>query len=381
MQNACQDSFYTTFSSYLMIDDYHREQAKNSKWVQCKVKDLVVEPLDQSSPLFAAPGAFAPGISPGAVKDTAENLGLALRVEGERYPVRTTAYKTLLERAKINGTVLPKLKRSTLSEVLNVCLAQFSGDALVLIRDEKVSAVHSGDETDYSVLPIDKLLETLKTGLDARFPGNVFAGGYSDHAMSSATWKLPDQKEDLIGTYTKHLAAQGKKAMSEQLMPGIRFTTSDTGVSSAKVSALLFGFGMPILIGSCVDVDHRNRKTVTDFEKALDQLFAQFGDTVERLNRLLETPLDYPVNAMTRICKKFSMPKKAAIEAIRMFETSIGPTTVATAHDVFVAMQEIVFTLKSEHAPESKVLALQENMARVLTLDWSEFDLAKGVDY
>ena len=44
-------------------------------------------------------------------------------------------------------------------------------------------------------------------------------------------------------------------------------------------------------------------------------------------------------------------------------------------------MQEIVFTMKTEHAPESKMLVLQENMARALTLDWSEFDLAKGVDY
>ena len=381
MQNACQDSFYTTFSSYPMINDYHREQAKKSRWVPCRIKDLVVEPLDKTSPLFAMPGAFAPGISTDAVTDTANNLGLALRVEENLYPVRTTAYKTLLERAKINGTVLPKLKRSTLSEVLNACLAQFSGDALVLIRDEKVSAVHSGDETDYSVLPIDELLETLKTALDARFPGNVFESGYSDHAVSSATWKLPDQKEDLIGTYTGLLESYGKTAIAEKLTPGIRFTTSDTGVSAAKVSALLFGYGLPILIGSCVDVNHRNRKKISDFEKALDQLFAQFGDTVKRLNQLLQTPLDYPINAMTRICKKLSMPKKAAVEAIRMFEMSIDPKAVVTAHDVFVAMQEIVFTMKTEHAPESKMLVLQENMARALTLDWSEFDLAKGVDY
>lgn len=40
----------------------------------------------------------------GSRKDTAENLGLAMRVNGELYPVRMTAYKSLLDRAKIGGT-------------------------------------------------------------------------------------------------------------------------------------------------------------------------------------------------------------------------------------------------------------------------------------
>ena len=46
----------------------------------------------------------AAGTSEEAVKDTAENLGLAMRVNGELYPVRMTAYKSLLDRAKIGGT-------------------------------------------------------------------------------------------------------------------------------------------------------------------------------------------------------------------------------------------------------------------------------------
>ena len=79
-----------------------------------------------------------------------------------------------------------------------------------------------------------------------------------------------------------------------------------------------------------------------DFEAALDQLFAQFGDSVARLQKLLDIHLSYPVNAMTRICKKLSLPKKAALEAIGMFEMAYGGGT-ATAHDVFMAMQEIPY--------------------------------------
>ena len=84
--------------------------------------------------------------------------------------------------------------------------------------------------------------------------------------------------------------------MAAKLVPGIRFLTSDTGVASAKVSALLMGAQYPIHIGSCVAVDHRRQTTIADFSDALDQLFAQFADSVSQLQRLLEIHLDYPIN-------------------------------------------------------------------------------------
>lgn len=44
-------------------------------------------------------------------------------------------------------------------------------------------------------------------------------------------------------------------------------------------------------------------------------------------------------------------------------------------------MQEIPFILKTDKFPESKLLVVEENMARALTLKWSDFDLAKAVSY
>lgn len=380
MLQPCQDNFTTQFTSYPTMLSYHEEQAKASVWRRCAINNLTVKPADAKSVLYASPGTFAPGTSEDAVKDTADNLGLALEVEGEIFPLRNTAYKSLLDRAKISGTSLPKLSRETLSETLNGCLALYSAETLLLIREEKVSAVHSGDASDYSVLPIDELLKTLERKLDARFPGSTFESGYSDHALSSASWTMPGQKEDLLGAYTKMLMANGMSTMASKLMPGIRFITSDTGIASAKVSAMLTGTQHPIHIGSCVAVDHRHQSKVSDFDAALDQLFAQFGDSVIKLQKLLETYLDYPINAMTRVCKKLSLPKKAAVEAIGMYEMAYGGGP-ATAHDVFMAMQEIPYILKSEHTAESKMLVVEENMARALTLRWSDYDLAKAVSY
>lgn len=376
----CQDNFYETFGSYLQILDCHQEQAKNSQWKRCSVSSLNVQPLDEDSPLINDVSAFAEGTTQDAIDDTVLGLGLAIRVDGELYPIRDTAYKSLLDRAKISGSVLPKLSRKTLADVLNECLHMFSSDALVLIRDEKVSAVHSGDVRDYSILPIDELLAVLKKKLDERFPGGEFKEGYRDHSITSATFTFPRQREELLETYINLLAAKGQKNIADKLMPGIRFITSDTGVASARVSAMIMGKQFPIRIGDCVAVDHRCQKKVEDFENALDQLFAQFSDNVKKLNELMSLELEFPVNAMTRVCKKLAMPKKAAMEAIAMFEMANGGVS-ATAHDVFMAMQEIMFILKTQNTPQSKMLAVEENMARALFMDWKSFDLAKGVDY
>ena len=380
MQNTCMDSFTTNFGSFPMMLGYHQELTKNSEWVQCPVTELSVEPLDRASDGFWNIDLFVDGTSALAVEDTVANLGLALRVNGGLRPVRETAYKGLLDRAKISGSALAKLDRKDLADVLNVCLQLHQKQqALVLVRGEKVSAVHSGDEKDYSILPIDELLETLQGNLDERFEGNEFESGYSSYSLTSAFWKLPKQKKELLGKYAKHLKAIGKACLAHKLVPGIQFTTSDTGVASAKVSALLLGVSNePIHIGSCIAVDHRHKKTVENFSASLDLLFAQFGDNIKKLEKLLDVTLLYPVNAMTRVCKELVMPKKEAVEAIAMFESVYGDKP-ATAHDVFMSMQEIPYLLKLNNASEGKILMVQENMARALNLNWTDFDLPKAV--
>lgn len=380
MVKSCCDSYHTQFSAFPDMLSYHEKIRTDSRWERTEVKNLEVAALDKASPLFNDTTSFDSSVSHDAIEDTAENLKLAIKVKDKFFPLRDTAYKSLLDRAKVGGSALPKLPREKLAELINSCLALHKDSALLLVRDEKVSAAHSGDTRDYSVLEIDQLLDGLQSKMDERFPGNQFSGGYVDHSITSASWTLPDQKTELLDTYTKLLAAEGKTAMAAKLMPGIRFSTSDTGVASAKVSALLVGLQYPIHIGGMISVEHRRQSKVPDFVESLDMLFAQFGDSVARLSGLLSIHLDHPVNAMTAICKRLALPKKAAMEAIDMFEMAIGEDS-ATAHDVFVAMQEIPFILKTQGTPESKLLALQENMARALTLKWRDYDYAREVKW
>ena len=63
-----------------------------------------------------------------------------------------------------------------------------------------------------------------------------------------------------------------------------------------------------------------------------------------------------------------------------MFETVNGDDP-GTAHDVFMALQEVPFILKTNGTSEGRLLLLQETMARALTLRWSDYDLAKKVEW
>ena len=147
MSKPCQDSYSINFTSFPLMLAYHEKMRQESRWERTEVNHLTVAPLDKNSPLFGDRTSFAPAVSEDAIRDTADNLGLAIKLGDHYYPLRDTAYKSLLDRAKINGTALPKLSREKLSEVLNSCLALHNkSGALLLIRDEKVAAAHSGDK-------------------------------------------------------------------------------------------------------------------------------------------------------------------------------------------------------------------------------------------
>ena len=377
----CQDDYSTTFSTFDAMKQFHIKQASSSEWKRAKVSSLKVAPLDNGSDLYMDRSSFDSTVSPEAIEDTSQNMKLAMVLGATAVPLRTTAYKSLLDRAKISGSVLPKLPKKLLASVLNQCLqVHMTSDALLLIREQKVSAVHSGDAKDYSILPIDELLTCLQEELDARFPNSLFEKGYSDHSLTSATWCFPDQKDALIGAYRKTLEDHGKKAMADKFMPGIRFLTSDTGVSAANISAMLFGTQIPIRVGSILGVEHRGQKTISNFKDNLTMMFAKFNNTILNLEKLLDVELSSPINAMTAVCKKLALPKKPALEAIAMLEMALCGSP-ATAHDVFMGLQEIMFICKTSKMPHSKLLGVEESLARALTLRWDAYDSIRKVDY
>ena len=368
-KNQICDSYHTHFSN---IDDmmaFWNYQNECEQWISVPVPELSIVPID--GPKFAEWGADVDLLS---IDDTRSNTGLAIVVKNRVYPLGSTAIKSLLDRAKISGSVLSKLQHELLADILSACMAVHkTSDALVLIRNGKCRAVQSGDPSDYSRLDCSELLAGITSYLDASFPGHQFKAGYADHSITAARWTLAGQKDALIGAYLQQLDAVGLRQMASHLEPSILFQSSDVGLSSAKISAQLVGMQGTITIGTALAVDHRHKKTVADFNELLPQLFSQFGEQMSKIQRLLTVPLEYPVNVLTRLCKKYALPKKAAMEAISNFELIQGKDA-GTAHDVFMALQDVLFLLKRRLSVR-KLLTLDENVCRVLEFTPKQWDV------
>lgn len=347
------------------------------QWKRIKISGIKFRPADAVNLFGKKNGSnylYAPEVTAEAVADTQKHLRLAVKAGKYWYPCREQAYKTILDRAHINGTVLQRLTEKELCGILNTCYKKFQGDkdyALFLIDQQKVTAIHSGGEKDYAVLPQDELFKALDLGLQ-RFGKVDYTGGYISHQYTICNLMFSEKRYELLGSYLKVLQENGKGALADKLMPGIKFVTSDAGVAASKVCAYLFGPYIPIVVGSAISIDHRSGATVEKFSEELSGLFSKYVDAVQQLADLSEIKLFYPVNAMTAVCKKLRMPKKPAMEAIAMFE-SVTPG-VASAADVYLAMHEI---LADSEISQGDRFVLEENMSRALTLNWKKYDLAK----
>ena len=129
-----------------------------------------------------------------------ENTSLLLKVDGKDYPVRSCALKTVLERARIS--VMPQQSLQTVfAEILNYCMGVASGDSLIKIADEKVSAVHGGDPKDYTVMEMLPLFKATSDFLNREYPGNTFMTAHFDHSIATAIWCLDGQADKLLDTY------------------------------------------------------------------------------------------------------------------------------------------------------------------------------------
>lgn len=80
MQKKCKDGYSTTFDTFDEMKEYHVQQSKETEWKRCDVRAIHVEPLSKDSMLYMNPGRFAGDTTQEAVIDTANNLGLAIRL-------------------------------------------------------------------------------------------------------------------------------------------------------------------------------------------------------------------------------------------------------------------------------------------------------------
>ena len=375
-QKIYADNFRCTFDDPGDFIQFLKERKETSRWMTAPSRNLVFESLEKNTQmgelylkLYDHDGRAE------IIADTMENTSLLLKVNGETYPVRSCAIKSILERARISGHALNKVSKSIFTQILNYCMDVASGDSLIKVADDKVSAVHGGDPKDYAILEILPLVQCVRSILDRDFAGNHFLTANFDHSIVTAIWSLDGQANELMETYRQAVAEKGvTEAMSAR--PGLRFTTSDVGVSAANLYPILLlgGSNRIIPLGDPLKLDHKNGADLDAFASSMDQLYACFKESIERQQQLLNVEIRYPYTTMLGVLKRIGITKKMSYEVADLFAGQSGVSSGCNAYQLYLAMSDVIFLAQCEGASAYRIAQLEENIARALRINWHEYD-------
>lgn len=305
------------------------------------------------------------------IHDTLAGTQLVIRTDENCIPVRNCALKTILERARISGNALSKVEKSVFANILNYCLKVADGQALLKVSDDKVSAVHGGDKSDYSILEMYELFSKTSDYLNENFSDVRYAGGFYEHSAVTALWTL-NGNDELIDTYRNLLDIHGIRC--REILASVRLTSSDVGISGANLYPTLIVDGKNIPLGSPLKLEHKHNATMKDFEDKLAMLYSQYDLALGKLKELISVTVRNPVNAMTGIMKKLGISKKYAMEAIERFKAVHGGG-FSNAHDIYYGMTEVIFLMQCAGESGVRVTQMEETISRALNIKWSDYDI------
>ena len=344
------------------FQSFIEEREHASEWKEATIRELKVE----------ATSAFSPK---GVISEESRREALFL-VKHPHFGIlymRNIAASSLLERARISGYALSRVSKEVFAEIINYCMGVATGDSLIRIADSKVSAVHGGDPKDYAVMEMLPLFEHVCDYVNQEFPGNHFVTAHFDHMMATAIWRLDGQADKLLDTYRREVAAKGLNP--DGIVPALRFTTSDVGMSGANLYPIfLNGNGDRIIpLGYPIKTDHRNGVDLDYFDKQLALLYARYCASIDAQIKLLDIEIQYPATTMLGVLKKIGAPKKSSYEAQEYF-LAIHGDSPCTAYELYMQMSDVIFSAQCEGAAGIRIAQLEEIIARALHINWSDYD-------
>ncbi|MDO5387330.1 MAG: hypothetical protein Q4F75_08710 [Pseudomonadota bacterium] len=357
---------------------YFKVQKETDEWSRITIRNIQLVPLE-NCPILLDSIMDGYGISEDVGKEAVEEemngSGLLMTYPTKKglrtVPVRSMAFTSLCDRAKITGTALTLIQPDELAKILNTGFRIWDQKALVLFRDEKVSTVQAGDPKDYVVLPVYDLLGCLKASLDKNFPGYTVIQAGVTQMYTTVSISLKSQAKGLLQKLNHALLDAGKQPFSSDSYPVLDFITSDVGRAGANLYPYLLDRGNHIRIGSPLCVAHKNGASITDFENNCDALFSMYTAAAESLEKLLKIPVKLPEDCYMHVAKRLNLSKKAAEKAVAEFE-QIRPIE-CTAYDIYMGLWLIVKYTNTEGNQET-ILNLEENISRGLKLKYNEFD-------
>lgn len=367
-----EDSYERTIATKEEFVEFINERENHVIWLERQpVKNLRYEGCEEQ--LLANNLVTEEGIDYEVAVDTINTkvgTGLFVRdaLYGKLYPVRTCALPSIFDRCHIGGTSLLKLDKSTLAKHLNDYNQVVTGNALIRIADEKVSAILGGDSGEYTILPAPMIVAEADKYMRSTFPKAVFNGSYYSHEYVMCEWTLAEYADDLF--YALHDVLAAKK-----FTPVIRICTSDIGTCSATIKPLIYMSGHVIPLMSSLKTAHKHGTSLADWKESLKMSHAGYVESIEKLASLKNIEIKNGKNCMIGVMKRCTVNKAAGLEAAEVFESMNGDKAT-TAYDIYIAITEVMNTLQSKLSDNKvQLFRAEDNVCRCLGVDWAKYDV------
>lgn len=370
------DDYCEHFSDENVFLEFIRRIRHNAFWMKKEAKDLKLIAYEKEGKKIRDLQKKYE-IRDEVLEDTTKNTALLMKVNRCCYPVRDCALQTILNRAGINGPTLKKLSRDIYAKIINDCLKAAGGDVLIRVSEEKVSGVMSGDFHDYSIMEMDEIFTHTAEFLKKNYPGCSYLYGFFEHSMASAAWELSGDAS-FLQAYQKEVMLAGTPMYD--LKPVIRVSTSDVGVCGANIYPMLsYDAGRCVIpLGEPLYLQHKNRNGLVQYDEQLKQIYGKYQVAICGIQKLLQIPIQYPLNCMKAVMKKVGIPARYRAEAADLFCCQYG-TDSCTAHDLYYGIAEVIYMCQCEGESGSSVAAMEEKVARTLHIDWTAYDAPQEI--
>ena len=103
-------------------------------------------------------------------------------------------------------------------------------------------------------------------------------------------------------------------------------------------------------------------------------LYGKYQLAAGNLVKLLSVEILNPVNCMKGVMDRLGIARKYEAEAVELFKAQYGEDP-CTAHEIYFGISEILYMLACEGEEGSKIARMEENIARALSIHWTDYDI------
>lgn len=293
------------------------------------------------------------------------------------YPTRRIAFASICKRAdddcgimyrfdtKPNKGVLPINEKA---ERLCRDYQLYSDSCKILLRDGKVSAVLS---KNYQILPADELIDALEAQFTQDHPDFCFDECMVSHEYLMVEYLLNNKEME----ESFRLALNDAGADIAELKAGVRFSTSDVGMSKVYVSLFYDADGVRTSLGSGIEIEHKNNASIELFADGLTNIGNSFKECEEKIEELGNIDIFSVSGCISRISEAYPgiFPKQITetviSEADKKFKNG------GTAIDVYLCLNDIVQRhAAANNLSPTRYLNLCEQVSRLMKLPYDRID-------